>query len=214
MTRPVLSARSPIRPASRRRAVGLLGATLLAAFGFMLGTAGPVVACSCAMPTSLAEQATAEHAIFAGTADVLQARGVPVVVERWFWGAGAAPVVWLTADSFGDDGASCRTSPPPPGSQWIWVTWLPGNQGDFGAGLCSPAGNLATPEGQAMFEEAVATFVGVAIPSAEPDPTAAPAASPSTAPADQTGLLVGLAIAIASLALFGAIVLVARRRSA
>jgi hypothetical protein len=199
---------------SWRRASTLLGATLLVSFGFMFGTARPVVACICAMPTSLAEQATAEHAIFAGTADVLQARGVPVVVERWFWGAGAAPVVWLTADSFGDDGASCRTNPPAPGSQWIWVTWLPGNEGDFGAGLCSPAGNLATPEGQAMFDEAVATFAGVPVPSAQPDPTAAPATSRSTAAADLTGVVIGGAIAIASLALFGAIVLAARRRSA
>jgi hypothetical protein len=214
MISPLLSARSRIRPGSRSRAAGLLGATFLAAFGFMLGTAGPVVACSCAVPTSLAEQATAEHAIFAGTADVLQARGVPVVVERWFWGAGAAPVVWLTAESFGDDGGSCRTNVPPPGSQWIWVAWLPGNEGDFGTGLCSPSGNLATPEGQAMFDEAVATFVGAPIPSPEPVLTAAPATSPSAAPADRTGLVVGGAIAIASLALFGAIVLVARRRAA
>jgi hypothetical protein len=44
--------------------------------------------------------------------------------------------------------------------------------------------------------------------------TAAPATSPSAAPADRTGLVVGGAIAIASLALFGAIVLVARRRAA
>lgn len=211
MTSPARPAQPRSRPRPRRRAAGLLGATLLAAFGFMLGTARPVAACSCAMPSSLAEQATAETAIFSGTADIRQARGVPVAVERWFWGAGAAPVVWLSANSFGDS-AACGVNVPPPGSRWIWVTWLPGNQGDYGTGLCSPSGDLDTPEGQAMFEEAVATFSGAPIPSIEAAPTAAPA---DPAPSgDPTGLLVGGAIAMASLALFGAIVLAARRRPA
>lgn len=201
------------RRSSARRSIGLLGATLLASFGFMLGTARPVVACSCAMPTSLKEQATVESAIFAGTAGARVARGVPVEVERWFWGAGAAPVVWLADSSFGDS-AACGTAPPPPGSRWIWVTWLPGNGGDFGTGLCSPARDLSTPEGMAMFEEAVTTFAGVPVPSAEPsDPAAAPDSAPPT-PADLTGPVVGAAIALASLALFGGIVLLARRRPA
>jgi hypothetical protein len=170
------------------------------------------------MPSSLAEAAIAETAIFSGTADIRQPRGVPVAVDRWFWGDGAEPVVWLSDNSFGD-GAACGVSVPPPGSHWIWVTWRQEDSGDFATGLCSPAGNLATPEGQAMLEEALATFTGAALPTAaavpsvDAAPTTPPAADPAT-PADQTGLLVGSAIAVATLALFGGIVLAARRRPA
>jgi hypothetical protein len=196
----------------------LFAATVLAAFGFMLGSAGPVVACSCAMPGSLAEEARPETAIFSGTADLQQARGVPVAVDQWFWGAGASTVVWLSSQSFGD-GASCGVGAPPPGSRWIWVTWRQENEGDFLTGLCSPSGNLATPEGQAMLDEAVATFANGVLPSAaalppvESAPTSPPPADRAPA-ADQTGFLVGGAIAIATLALFGGIVLAARRRPA
>jgi len=202
-------------PSSIRRAGLLLVVASVAAFGALLGSVEPVAACSCAMPGSLKESATAEQAIFSGTAGGRERRGVPVHVDRWFWGEGAAPVVWLAASSFGD-GASCGTTPPIEGSRWLWITWRPGNNGDFGTGLCSPTHDLGTPEGQAVFAEAVAVFNGVAPPT----PTEAaggeilePATTPDPAAAarDQAAITIIGGLLVGSLAMFGALILIARR---
>jgi hypothetical protein len=167
---------------------------------------------------SMKDYANAENAIFTGTAGLLQDRGVPVEVDRWLWGEGAAPVVWLSANSFGDE-AGCGTSPPTPDTQWIWVTWLPGNGGDFGTGLCSPAGMLGTDQGDAMLHEAVAVFGGLSPTTPTSAPTeAAPVADspepvdPAAAARDTAGLVVGAGVALASLGLFGALILIARRQ--
>lgn len=205
-----------IRPSSAIRRIGvLLAVASVAAFGGLLGSVKPVAACSCAMPGSLRESATAAQAIFSGTAGEHQRRGVPVQVDRWFWGQGAAPVVWLAESSFGD-GASCGTTPPPQGSRWLWIAWRPGNNGDFGTGLCSPAHDLGTPEGQAVFAEAVTVFNGVAPPT----PTVMGAAEstgpattrdPAAAARDQAAVTIIGGLLVGSLAMFGALVLIARR---
>lgn len=183
------------------------------ALGALIGSARPVAACSCAGFQSMKDHATAENAVFTGTAGVMEVRGVPVQVDQWLWGKGAAPVVWLTANSFGD-GASCGATPPTPGTRWIWVAWLPGNNGDFGTGLCSPHQRLDSPEGQAMLDEAVALF-GVAEPpgGSTPQPTvAAPApTAPTAAGGIPTVALVGTGVTLATVALFGGLVLLARR---
>jgi hypothetical protein len=220
MTAPARPRSLPARsgPRAGRRAGALLGTAFLAAFGFLLGSAVPVVACSCAMPGPLAEAATADQAVFSGTAGLRQERGVPVEVERWFWGRGAAPVVWLAARSFGD-GASCGIDTPPPGSRWIWLTWLPDDGGDPLAGLCSPHAMLDTPEGEAMLAEAIAAFSDRAPPSqpAEPTPEAPPPTAgpfdPAVADRDATVIAIGAAVTLASLGLFGGLVLLARRQS-
>jgi hypothetical protein len=200
-----------------RRAVLILALAFLAAFGGLLITARPAAACSCATVGSIKDYAKPENAIFTGTAGVAQARGVPVRVDQWLWGKGAAPVVWLAASSFGN-GASCGTTPPIPGTAWLWVAWLPGNRGDFGTGLCSPSGDLATPEGEAMLADALTVFQAIPPPAATPEPTAAAAGPPGTpdsvaAARDATGLTIGAVLVDASLALFGALALVARRSS-
>lgn len=205
-----------IRPQSSIRRVGvLLVVASVAAFGGLFGNVKPVAACSCAAPGSLRESATAEQAIFSGTAGERQRRGVPVQVDRWFWGQGAAPVVWLAESSFGD-GASCGTTPPAQGSRWLWIAWRPGNNGDFGTGLCSPAYDLGTPEGQAVFAEAVTVFTGVAPPTptvvtaAESiDPATTP--DPAAAARDQAAVTIIGGLLVGSLALFGALIVVARR---
>jgi hypothetical protein len=190
-------------------------ASVALALGAAFGSARPVAACSCAGFQSMKDHANADNAVFTGTAGVMEVRGVPVEVDQWLWGMGAAPVVWLTANSFGD-GASCGDTPPTPGTRWIWVAWLPGNNGDFGTGLCSPHQRLDSPEGQAMLDEAVALF-GVTEPpgGSTPEPTiAAPAPAP-TAPTEAAGIptvaLVGGGVTLATVALFGGLVLVARR---
>ncbi|HEY8800695.1 MAG TPA: hypothetical protein VIM20_08860 [Candidatus Limnocylindrales bacterium] len=200
-----------------RRAVLFLAVAFLVALGGLLITARPVAACSCATSGSIKDYAKPENAIFTGTAGVARARGVPVQVDQWLWGTGAAPVVWLAASSFGD-GASCGTTPPKPGTAWLWVAWLPGNRGDFGTGLCSPSGDLATPEGQAMLADALTVFQAIPPPAATPEPTAA-AAGPAGTPdpvataRDATGLAIGAVLVAASLALFGVLALAARRSS-
>jgi hypothetical protein len=196
------------------RAAFVLVAACLASFGILLWTAGPVEACSCAMPGSMKEYATVEHAVFTGKAGEQIDRGVPVEVDQWLWGEGAADVVWLTASSFGDS-AGCGTNPPPAGTSWICVAWLPGNNGDFGTGLCSPHAQLDTPEGQTMLADALAVFDPNARPAATPEPTPAPQ-SPTSDPAsggrDATMLVIGGAVVLASLAMFGGIALIARRQ--
>jgi hypothetical protein len=197
-----------------RSAAALLVAALLTAIGLLLLSARPTVACSCAMPGAIKEYATADHAVFTGTAGVQVDRGVPVEVKEWLWGQGVAPVVWLTASSFGDS-AGCGTNPPPPGSAWIWVAWLPGNNGDFGTGLCSPAAQLGTPDGDAMLRDALAVFEATVpegsdapIPTSEP----APAVGTPEAPADTSPFVVGGAAILGGLLLFGGVALVARRQ--
>lgn len=205
-----------IRPPSSIRRVGvLLVVASVAAFAGLLGSVKPVAACSCMLPGSLKESATAEQAIFSGTAGDHQPRGVPVQVDRWFWGQGAAPVVWLTESSFGD-GAACGTNPPAQGSRWLWIAWRPGNNGDFGTGLCSPAHDLGTPEGQAVFAEALEVFNGVAPPTpveAAATETVDPATAPDPAAAarDQAAVTILGGLLLGSLALFGGLVLIARR---
>jgi hypothetical protein len=167
----------------------------------------------------MADYATVEHAVFTGTAGVQAGRGVPVEVDEWLWGQGAADVVWLSASSFGDS-AGCGVNPPTPGSTWVWVTWLPGNNGDFGTGLCSPAGDLSTPEGQAMLADARSAFAAVDPPASTPQPTRAPAApeappepEPAATSTDTSLIVVGGAVGLATLALFGGLALVVRRQN-
>lgn len=203
---------------SIRRAALLLVVASVAAFGGLIGSVKPVAACSCVLPGSLKDSATADQAIFSGTAGEHQRRGVPVQVDRWFWGQGAAPVVWLAESSFGD-GASCGTTPPAEGSRWLWIAWRPGNDGDFGTGLCSPAHDLGTPEGQAVFAEALAVFNGVAPPTpteAAPAETVEPATAPDPAAVarDQAAITIIGGLLVGSLALFGVLVLIARRSRA
>jgi hypothetical protein len=157
------------------------------------------------------DYATVENAVFTGTAGVQAGRGVPVEVDQWLWGQGAAPVVWLTASSFGDS-AGCGTTAPLPGSSWIWVAWLPGNDGDFGTGLCSPAGQLGTPDGDAMLKDALAVFGAFEPPetSAQPIPTSGPA--PAAGAPETSAFVIGVGAVLAGLLLFGGVALVARRQ--
>lgn len=195
----------------------LLLAALLAATSLLLGTARPAYACSCAMPGPMKESANADTAIFTGTAGLRQERGVPVEVDRWFWGEGAAPVVWLAASSF-EDPAMCGTNAPVPDTAWIWVAWVAPDSPDFQTGLCSPAAMLSSPEGEALLAEAEEAFGAIAPPT-NPPPTTAPVAIATPAPADpvavsRDGALIAVAagVVLASVVLFGGLAFVARRR--
>ncbi len=174
-----------------------------------LTIAGPTFACSCMEGQPMAAYATSDHAIFSGTTGPSDARGVPVRVARWFSGPGAAPIVYLGASSFGD-GASCGTSVPPAGSEWIWVTFLPEDGGDPVAGLCSPHAQLGTVEGDAMLADAASTYGGIAPPGTTP--TDPPAAAPQSPVAAELGVPIVLATVGLGLAVLLGAVVVARRR--
>ena len=201
----------PSRPS--RPAALLLAVALVVALGGLLISARPVGACSCVANQSMRDYATAENAVFTGTAGAREGRGVPVKVDRWFWGVGAAPVVWLAASSFGDS-AACGTEPPPAGTAWLWVAWRV-ETGDLSTGLCSPAGNLAGPEGQALLAEAMSVFKAIAPPEPSPssggDTVATQAPDPAAIARDTTGLAIGVVLVAASLALFGGLAVLARR---
>ncbi|HUQ77895.1 MAG TPA: hypothetical protein VM427_03340 [Patescibacteria group bacterium] len=201
------------------RSLLILLSAVLAASGIVLATARPAGACSCARFTSMRDGANADSAVFSGTAGVRDRRGVPVSIDRWFWGRGAAPIVWLAASSFGD-GAACGTNPPPAGSSWIWVTWFPPDAADPATGLCSPSGDLSTGDGQKMLAEAIQAFPAL-VPLETLEPTAIPAgpatpavtAAPDSAAVarDQAGVAIGAGLIAVVAILFGGLTLLARR---
>ena len=175
---------------------------------------GRAAACSCAMRETLAHFATPDYALFTGAAGAGIPRGVPVAVDRWLWGRGAAAQVFLAADSFGD-GAACGTNVPPVGSRWLWVAWISDESPDFHIGLCNPAGDLATDDGQAKLAEALKVFEAIAPPTPVPEQTAeigaAPTANPAAEARDGTGAVILGGLFGGALVLFGGAVLLARR---
>ena len=192
-----------------RRLMSLLSLVFLST-ALWLTSAGPTFACSCAQPEPMAAYATADYAIFAGTAGPSDARGVPVRVAQWFSGKGAAPLVYLSAQSFTGE-ASCGISLPPAGTNWIWVAFLSDGGSDPSTGLCNPHGQLGTPEGDALLAEATATYGGIASPgAAATDPPNAAPGSPAV-PAEAGGPIVLGTVGLA-LALLLGVVLFARRR--
>lgn len=156
----------------------------------------------------MAAYANPDHAIFSGTAGPRDARGVPVRVSQWFSGPGAAAVVYLADGSFGD-GASCGTTAPGAGTEWVWIAYVDPEGGDPMAGLCSPHAQLNTPEGDALLADVIAAFGGTAPPGATDPPADAPATPPIVPPDAGIPIVVGT-VALA-LTLLGAVVLVARR---
>ena len=195
-----------------RRLASIISIAFLSSL-LWLTAAAPTFACSCVQPEPIAAYATADNAVFSGTAGPSDARGVPVRVGQWFSGPGAAAIVYLSASSFSGE-SSCGTSAPAAGTQWIWVTFV-GERADFMTGLCNPHGELGTPEGDALLADATKTFGGVAPPGVtESDPPeVAPQTPPETPPA-RTEL--GGAIVLGTVGLAGAlllgVVLFARRR--
>lgn len=199
---------APIRQ-YRRRAASLLSIAFLSS-ALWLAAAAPTFACSCVEAQPMGAYATAEHAVFSGTAGPRDVRGVPVRVATWFSGGGAAPIVYLSAQSFTGE-ASCGTSVPPAGTDWIWVAYVPeGGGSDPVTGLCNPHGQLGSPEGDALLADATATFGGIAPPgAAATDPPERTPGSPDV-PAE-AGLPILLGTVGLALALLVGVVLLAQR---
>jgi hypothetical protein len=172
------------RRASRRR-LHLFAAVAIASAG-MLSGAPDAVACSCVAPQSMAAYAAEPRtSVLTGVPGALGERGVPVRVTRWFKGPGAEAIVWLSARSFGPQSAACQRMPPTVGQELILVLWMPEDGSDPHGGICTPTAALASPEGQAMFQDSMRTFgQGAAAPSPVPE-TSSP--SPNTAASPVAG---------------------------
>jgi len=173
----------------------------------LLSLPRPAEACSCVEPQPLARYAGQGNVILAGRVDGRDERGVRVVVERWFAGAGPAQPVWIAGD-FGNGGACGVGSEPPVGSRWIWVAYRPDGERDLRISLCLPIADLATPEGQDLLDEALRAFGRGDPPAGIPDDLPAPEARPL----DPFPILATGAVIILGGVILGGSVVVARRR--
>ncbi len=200
---------------ARRRGLAIAVSALVgvaALSGVSLAKPLPALACSCAQLGTLREYATQGGSIFSGTAGPQDGRGVPVAVDRWFVGAGAAPVVHLSNDSFGE-GSGCGINVPAAGSRWIWVAFRSPPNPDFQTGLCSPHGELGADDGRAHLAEARRTWGGAAPPAPAATDVEAPTARPAQTTVDETGMAIYAWLAVVSVVLFGGAIVIATIRS-
>jgi hypothetical protein len=175
------------------RFVRLVPSGLLAAFvlTFVLAAfAAPrAFACSC-VQTTIGGLDPTQNQVYVATAGQPTPQGMPMAVERWFAGPGAAPVVILGPASFGDS-ASCGTEAFPAGSRWIVSTWAGDPTQPPTTGLCQPHALLESPEGQAMLTEAVTAYGdGSAPEGGGAGPTATPVPTAPSAPTDPSTVVI------------------------
>jgi hypothetical protein len=174
---------------------------------------------------ALADYAGENTVIFAGTVTNSDEDGLLVTVDQWFSGAGAQPVILISGE-FGDSAACGLGGQPPAGSSFLVVG---GRAPDGGVvpeltgipvtvNICSPFADLTTPEGQALLDEANATFDGgEPVETAESAPTT-PAPTPSAGaesgePASGTLVAAGVVVTLlAGVAVLAVVLLVAGRR--
>lgn len=190
----------------------LLAVLLIAAFA-VLAFPRPTVACSCAGPDAILESAATDPSTAVFTAVVGPSMGTEtsLSVTRWFQGGGPGQA-FLVLDVQVGDGASCGTSTPPAGGEYLFAMPLEGNRG--GLGLCSLMADVGTPEGQALLARAMEIGAPV-VPSATdpPDESPVPSTSTSGLAVSILGAVAPLAVAIAfGLGLIGGLVLILRRR--
>ena len=150
-------------------------------------------ACSCVQPRPIAEyRGDHDYAVLAGRVASVDAnqRG-SFAVEQWFQG-GSNPIVPIQ----GGQGADCGL-PLAMGQHLVLIAFV--ESGTVHAGICSPSGDLNTPDGQALAREVVTAFgPGVTVGAEEPPETG--------------GLPVGVLIGFGALAvLVIGVMLVARR---
>ena len=189
------------------RSLAALSGTLFA-LGFLLATAVPVAACDCQGPQPMSAYAgDPSQVVFTGVVMPPDERGVPVQVTHWFQGSDPTAVAWLDAAGFGGDGASCGTAMPPAGAEWIFVAWRAEDAAALSVNLCTPHAAASDPTGQAMYEDAVATF-GEGITPSDPSGSAEPSPSGGSS---QMPLAVGGAVFVTVVAAT-AFVLVRRLR--
>ncbi len=172
----------------------------------------PAAACSCMPFEDLREYVgdPLKH-VFTGTIAMSGPASVSVSVDRWFQGPGDR-VVNFEQEGIGGQGSSCSIQPPPVGSQWLYVAFIPERGTLPVLHQCTPQARLDAVDdggGAKMLAMAVATFgEGRAPVVVEPDPEPAATARLGR---EAIPLIVG-AMGVAVAALFGGLVLLARRR--
>jgi hypothetical protein len=178
-----------------RTLLGSMGSLLLA-IGLVLGvgTAIPrmALACSCVAPMAIEDYAVDENVIFAGQVVGQPDPGVRYAVENWFSGTEPSDTVRVAGDFEG--GGMCGLGfTPAEGTRWVGIAWRPptddplaelGANEELQVSICQPFLDLDTPEGQALFDEAVAAFGtgGGVDPSPDPASPESPAPVETVAP--------------------------------
>ena len=184
---------------------------------------GRALACSCIAPLpTLAEVARDE-----GTSIVVATVGralpdrTPIAVEGSFVGGPHAEVLWLSGGS--QQMSSCDMFMSAGERRLLVLHRIEG--GIFSTNPCAPTGLLGTAEGDALLATAIEDFgeaqpPGAPEPEPEPEPEAEPEpeiqTEPSTivesAPFASQGLMWAAGALGVGILMFGAIVLIARRR--
>jgi len=133
-----------------------LAVAVLAGGFSILGLATPdcAYACSCIQPKPIAEYANEPDTfILSGTVTFVAPESLRGTfrVERWFKGAGDVADIPIQ----GGMGADCGI-PLTVGQQLVMVAYV--NDGVLTPSICSPWGDLSTPEGQQLQADTVAAF--------------------------------------------------------
>jgi len=201
-----------------QRSLAIFGCAVLLAVAAIAHQAvtvpSPVLACSC-MSTEdmpLTDLIDGDTSVFAGTVGwAEQGMRVPVAVQRWFVGPGDADTVWIRPDEMlmpnGMMVSGGCTLPVRAGEGWFFVaTGQPPDLLDVS--MCSASAMLGTPTADMRIAEAAQ--LAIEVPT---DPTDIQADATDPLPPWLPTSLLWLAVLIAvSGALFGVIVLIARRR--
>lgn len=149
-------------------------------------------ACSCATSSLVDFAKFPGAAVFVGTVDKVDPVGLPVVVDTWFRGPGAAPIVHLDASDIGSQNSSCGIPVIPPGTRYIFASAPAVPGGLMGLGLCTPYGDVSEPGGRALLAEAERAFPNPQVVP-RPAPTAVAKADPiSTIGAVAPFIVVGM----------------------
>ncbi|MCI0582463.1 MAG: hypothetical protein L0227_06130 [Chloroflexi bacterium] len=139
----------------RRLRISLAVAVLAGGFG-LVGFANPdcAFACSCIQPKPIAEyKGEPDTLILKGTVAAYDANSRRGVFRVAAWYQGSSDVAEIPIQ--GGDGADCGI-PLVAGQQLVVVAYA--SEGVLVPNICSPFGDLSTPEGQALDAETVAAY--------------------------------------------------------
>jgi hypothetical protein len=157
-----------------RRALPLATALLLAfaAYAFQaVQLPGRALACYCMQQTSLAEVDLADQVtIVVGTVGAALPDRTVIGVDTWFHGPFPTNVVWVMGGTNSSSSCDARITA---GERRVLILYggprAPGANGLYSTSSCAPSGVAGTPEGDALFAEAVAAF-GDPLAPPSPDP--------------------------------------------